>query len=104
MEATKGIRETYQYRVGVSAFYFAIDDGSIQFYDGCAEDPAVVVTTDEETWRDIASGKTTTSAAAASGALTISGDRQTTKCLGRIFSRKEVRAAAKAAITAAHQH
>src|ERR687893_698193 len=52
-EAAKGVSETYQYLVGASAFHFAVDDGSIEVHDGRAEDPSVVVTTDEETWADI---------------------------------------------------
>src|ERR671919_564832 len=70
-EAAKGVRETYQYLVGRPAFHFTVDDGSIQVHDGEAEDPAVVVTTDEETWADVLSGKITTSSAVARGALSI---------------------------------
>src|SRR5215212_7461491 len=29
-EATKGVRETYQYLVGRSAFHFAVDDGAVR--------------------------------------------------------------------------
>src|SRR5918992_5478429 len=57
-EATRGVSETYQYVVGDSHFYFIVDDGSIDARDGRAEDPSVIVTTDEETWEDIAIGKT----------------------------------------------
>src|SRR5918999_252887 len=49
-EAARGVNETYQYLVGRSAFYFTIDDGAIRLRDGRAQDPAVVLTTDEETW------------------------------------------------------
>src|SRR5256885_5755687 len=44
-EAAKGVSETYQYLVGRTAFYFTVDDGSIQLHDGTAEDPAVTLTT-----------------------------------------------------------
>ena len=86
-DAAKGVKETYQYLVGDSAFHFIVDDGVIEVRDGDSEDAVVVVTTDEETWRDIVSGKTTATAAAASGALTVAGDRQARKRLGKIFSR-----------------
>jgi putative sterol carrier protein len=86
-DAAKGVRETYQYLVGGSAFHFTVDDGSIRLDDGPARDPAVVVTTDEETWADIASGKISASSAAAGGALTVTGDRQAVKRLAKIFSR-----------------
>jgi DNA-binding HxlR family transcriptional regulator/putative sterol carrier protein len=89
-EAAKGVSETYQYLVGDSAFHFTVDDGSIDVHDGRAEDPSVVVTTDEETWADIASGKTAASSAAATGALTVAGDPRAVKRLGKIFSRGQM--------------
>jgi DNA-binding HxlR family transcriptional regulator/putative sterol carrier protein len=87
-EATKGVTETYQFLVGDSDFYFTVDDGSIELHDGRAADPAVAWTTDEETWADVAAGKISASAAAASGALTIAGDPQAAKRLRKTFSRK----------------
>ena len=89
-EAAKGITDTYQYVVGDTAFHFIVDDGSIEVRDGRAEDPAVVVTTDEETWADIASGKRRTSAAIARGDLTISGHPHAVKRLRQIFSRRQI--------------
>jgi DNA-binding HxlR family transcriptional regulator/putative sterol carrier protein len=89
-EAAKGVNETYQYLVGDTAFHFTVDDGSIELHDGRAHEPAVVVTTDEPTWADIGSRKTRFSAAAASGALTIAGDRQAAIRMRRIFSRKQL--------------
>jgi DNA-binding HxlR family transcriptional regulator/putative sterol carrier protein len=86
-EAAKGVSETYQYVVGGSAFHFTVDDGSIQVHDGQAKDPAVVLTTDEETWADIVSGEVTGSSAAATGALTVTGDPRAAKRLKKIFSR-----------------
>jgi DNA-binding HxlR family transcriptional regulator/putative sterol carrier protein len=89
-EAAKGVRESYQYRVGGSAFHFRIDDGDVRVHDGEAEDPALIVTTDEDTWAAVVSGRTSTSAATAAGALTIDGDRQAWKRLRRIFGRNEM--------------
>jgi DNA-binding HxlR family transcriptional regulator/putative sterol carrier protein len=102
-EAARGVSETYQYVVGGSAFHFTVDDGSIHLHDGRAEDPAVVLTTDEETWADIASGKVTASSAAAAGALTVDGDPRAAKRLGRIFSANRMRAQAEATISGAPQ-
>jgi DNA-binding HxlR family transcriptional regulator/putative sterol carrier protein len=96
-EAAKGVRETYQYLVGDSAFHFTVDDGSIELHDGRAENPAVTWATDEDTWADIASGMITTSEAAATGALTVAGDPEAAKRLRRIFSRSRMLAQAKAA-------
>ena len=97
-EAAKGVRETYQYLVGRSAFHFTVDDGAIRLHDGEAEDPAVVVTTDEETWADVVSGKITTSSAAATGALSIAGDPQAWNRLRTIFSRNQMLAQAEATV------
>ena len=89
-EAAKGVRESYQYVVGDSAFYFTVDDGSIQLHDGQAHDPAVVLTTDDDTLADIAIGEITGASAAATGALTIAGDPQAAKRLRNIFSLRQI--------------
>jgi DNA-binding HxlR family transcriptional regulator/putative sterol carrier protein len=102
-EAAKGVRETYQYLAGDSAFHFTVDDSSIKLHDGRARDPAVVVTTDEETFADVASGKITASSAVATGALTIAGDPQAVKRLRKIFSRTRILAHAEATIDGAGQ-
>ena len=100
-EAAKGVSETYQFLIGDSAFHFTVDDGSIEVHDGRAEDPAVTLTTDADTWADIMAGRTTESSAASTGALTVAGDRQAAKRLGKIFSRNKVFAQAEAVVTAA---
>jgi DNA-binding HxlR family transcriptional regulator/putative sterol carrier protein len=97
-EAAKGVSESYQYLIGDSAFHFTVDDGSIQLRDGRAQDPAVTLTTDEETWVDIASGKITASSAAAAGALTVAGDAEAAKRLRKIFAREPMFAQAQATI------
>jgi DNA-binding HxlR family transcriptional regulator/putative sterol carrier protein len=100
-EAAKGVTESYQYLVGDSAFHFTVNDGSIQLHDGRAQDPAVTLTTDEKTWADIASGNTTASSAAATGALTVAGDPEAAKRLRKIFARKPMLAQAQATIDSA---
>jgi DNA-binding HxlR family transcriptional regulator/putative sterol carrier protein len=95
-EAASGVSETYQYLVGPSAFHFTVDDGSIRLGDGRARHPAVTLTTDEETWADIVSGKITASSAAATGVLTAAGDPQAAKRLRKIFSRDRLLAQAEA--------
>jgi DNA-binding HxlR family transcriptional regulator/putative sterol carrier protein len=97
-EAARGVSETYQYLVGDSAFHFAVEDGSIELHDGRAEEPAVTLTTDEETWADMASGKITTASAAASGALTVAGDPEAAKRLRKIFARRPMLAQAQATL------
>ena len=95
-EAAKGVSESYQYLVGDSTFYFTVDDGLIQLHDGRAQEPAVTLTTDEETWADIASGKITASSAAATGGLTVAGDPEAAKRLRKIFARGPMLAQAQA--------
>jgi DNA-binding HxlR family transcriptional regulator/putative sterol carrier protein len=95
-EAAKGVSESYQYLVGDSTFHFTIEDGSIQLHDGRSRDPAVTLTTDEDTWADIASGRLTASSAAATGALTIAGDPDAARRLRRIFAREPMLAQARA--------
>lgn len=98
-EAAAGVSETYQFLVGNSAFRFTVDNGSIELCDGRAEDPAVVLTADEETFAEIASGKLAASSALASGALTVAGDEQAKKRLREIFGRTETFTRARAVAT-----
>src|SRR3954469_18566660 len=102
-EAAKGVSETYQYFVGDSAFHFVVEDGSIQLREGQASDPDVVLTTDDETFADIASGQTTGSSATATGAMTVTGDPKAAKRVGKILSRRRVLGQAEAMVRAARQ-
>ncbi len=98
LEAAKGVSETYQYLVGGDAFHFLVDDGSVSLVYGRANEPAVTVATDEQTWAEIASGETTASAAAVAGGLTIAGDRRAIERLTAIFSRSRVFAQTEAVL------
>jgi DNA-binding HxlR family transcriptional regulator/putative sterol carrier protein len=102
-EAARGIAETYQYVVGGTAFHFIVDDGSIQLAYGRAEAPTVTLTADEETFADMASGEIDAASAAASGALTIEGDRGAVKRMAKIFSRSTVLAQAQGVVELARQ-
>ena len=88
--ATEGITESYQYVVGDAIFHFTVDDGTIELHDGPARDPAVTLTTDDETWAGLVTGEITSSSAIASGALVITGDRQAARRLRNIFSRSAI--------------
>ncbi len=95
LEAARGVEETYQYVVGGTPFYFTVDDGTVKLTYGVTADPAVTLTTDEQTWADMASGKHDRfRAAAASGSLTLAGDRGAARRLAKIFSRSTVLAQA----------
>ena len=97
-EAASGVREAYQILVGDAAFHFRVDDGSVELRDGWAQDPAVTLTTDEETWADFVTGKIRFSPATATGALSVAGDPQAVKRLRKIFSRDHMLAQAEATI------
>ena len=93
-DAATGVSETYQYAVGDVAFYLVVDDGAVELHDGRADDAAVVVTTDEETWANVASGSITTSSAISAGTMTVEGDPQAWARLRKIFARKQMLGAA----------
>jgi putative sterol carrier protein len=80
-----------------------VEDGSIQLREGRASDPDVVLTTDDETFADIASGKTTGSSATATGTMTVTGDPQAARRVGKILSRQRVLQRAEAVVRAARQ-
>jgi DNA-binding HxlR family transcriptional regulator/putative sterol carrier protein len=103
-DAAKGVTETYEYHVGGLVFHFAVEDGKIELHQGPAQEPAAVLTTDEETWADLASGNITGSSAAAEGALAITGDPEAARRLRRILSRRIVLAQAEATIGSATEH
>jgi DNA-binding HxlR family transcriptional regulator/putative sterol carrier protein len=95
-EAAKGVRETYQYLVGDAAFHFVVDDGSVELHDGRATDPELVLTTDDDTWLEIMSGRLNAASAIAGGTFTLDGDPQAYERLRRIFSRRHALAHASA--------
>ncbi len=98
-DAAKGVSETYQYIVGTYSFHFIVDDGCVELHDGRAEDAAVTVTTDEETWADIVSGRTTASSAVAAGTLTITGEARARERLRKIFSRRRMLSGVQGVVT-----
>jgi DNA-binding HxlR family transcriptional regulator/putative sterol carrier protein len=102
-DAAKGVSETYQYEIDGSAFYFVVDDGSVQLRYGRSSNPAVTLITDEETWADMASGKITAAIALATGRLTLTGDSEPVRRLAQIFSRSTVLAQAGKIVKAGRQ-
>jgi DNA-binding HxlR family transcriptional regulator/putative sterol carrier protein len=94
--AAAGVREAYQYLVGDTAFYFAVDDGAIELHDGRADEPAVVVTTDEKTWARVVTGSVRAADAMAAGSYRVEGDREAVARMRRIFSRSHMLAQGRA--------
>jgi DNA-binding HxlR family transcriptional regulator/putative sterol carrier protein len=95
-DAAKGLHETYQFAVDDVAFYFKVDDGSIEVHDGQAVEPTVVLTMDEDTWAELAAGRIKYTDAVATGALRVEGDRQAEARFREIFSRRSMIARAEA--------
>lgn len=102
-EATRGLAETYQYEVGRTVFHFVIDDGAIELRYGRTDNAVVTLSTDEETWADMAAGQTSASAAAARGKLTLVGDGDALRRMRQIFSRSKVLAQAEKVVQSAQR-
>jgi DNA-binding HxlR family transcriptional regulator len=74
-EASAGLHETYEFRVGDEHFHIALDDGEVAARSGASpREPAVVVDCDLPTFARIAWGKLTPSQALNSGDARISGE------------------------------
>lgn len=54
-EAARGLKETYEFRIGDEVFYARINDGTIDTGQGHAGDPDLVIVTDSQTFLDLAS-------------------------------------------------
>jgi putative sterol carrier protein len=96
----RAFTKAYGYLVGETAFHFVVADGAVELRH--ADNPAVTITTDDETRADVASGETTATAAAAAGRLTLVGDRAAVRRLATIFSRSTVLAQAGGLVKSAH--
>ena len=97
-EAAREVTETYQYVIGDTVFHITVDDGSVRIVDGYAHDPAVVMTTDENTWARIVAGDLTRSEARATGTFTVEGDPDAYERQRRIFSRARLLERAEAVL------
>jgi DNA-binding HxlR family transcriptional regulator/putative sterol carrier protein len=100
-DAAAGVTETYQYVIGDWAFHLIVDHGEVELRDGRARQSAVCLTTDEDTWAEIASGTTGASSALESGRLAVVGDPEAASRLASIFGREAVLAQAKKTIHSA---
>jgi DNA-binding HxlR family transcriptional regulator/putative sterol carrier protein len=73
-EAARGIRETYEFHIEGAVFHVVVDDGRVEAREGPAEDPAVVSTTDLDTFLALGSPGFTPAEAISSGKLEFEGD------------------------------
>ena len=86
-EAAAGIHETYECRVSDQVIHVRVDDGSIQLVQGAAAKPDLIVTTDYETWRAMASGALSGPEAVAAGRFRFEGEPAAAMHFAQMFRR-----------------
>ncbi len=83
-DAAKGIKETYEFRIGDEVFYARINDGAIETGQGHAGNPDLVIVADPQTWLDLTS-KLPLAQAIASDAVHVEGDLDAVERLAQVF-------------------
>lgn len=83
-ELARGVRETYDLRVGSTAFHARIDDGEIAVEPGPADDPAFVMTTDLVTLLGLGVEQNLEEAVA-SGQVGVEGDYEAARRAVQLF-------------------
>ena len=76
-DLARGVRETYEYRVGDETFHARIDDGTLEIVQGPAAAPDLVFETDPDTFVAIGSGALDPVEAATTGRLRAQGPPET---------------------------
>lgn len=84
-EASRGLKETYEFRIGDEVFYARIDDGVLETGEGHAGSPDLVIVADPQTFRDLTIDLPIVSAIA-SGAIRVEGDIAALERLVRVFN------------------
>ena len=83
-ENAKGIKETYEFRIGEEVFYARIDDGAIETGEGSAGSPDLVIVADPQTFLDLGSNLPLVQAIV-SGMVRLEGDESAVQRLTRVF-------------------
>lgn len=73
-EAAKGVRETYELRIGADVFHIVVNDGSMEARQGTATHPDVILDTDLETFLAIGAHQLSPLEAVVSGKARVEGD------------------------------
>lgn len=87
-EAARGLRETYEFRVGEYVFHVRVNEGLSEPEYGPAWEPDLVVTTDADTFLSLVSGRIEATEAIESGRLEVEGDPDALARAGEIFGLK----------------
>jgi DNA-binding HxlR family transcriptional regulator/putative sterol carrier protein len=85
-EAAAGVHETYEYHIDAELFHARIDDGTIQLAQGPAPRPDLVITSDSDTWKALASRSLSPQKAMMSGKLKLEGDPAALVHVAQIFA------------------
>ena len=83
-EAAKGVKDTYEFRIGDEVFYARIDDGAIETGQGHAGNPDLVIAADLQTFLDLAS-TLPIAQAIASDKIRVEGDLAAVERLAQVF-------------------
>ena len=75
-DAARGVRESYQFCVDGTVMHIDVDDGRVEAHAGPAANPALVSTTDFDTFLELGARTITPAEAVARGRLAVEGDTQ----------------------------
>jgi alkyl sulfatase BDS1-like metallo-beta-lactamase superfamily hydrolase len=70
-------------------FHARVEDGNVESVHGSAWEPALTVTSDRDTFRELASGELSLERAARTHRISVEGDRRALRRFERIFRRPE---------------
>ena len=79
------LEETYEFRIDGETIAVAVSGGAVEVSPGSAGSPAVIVTTDAETFAGLGMGWTTPAEASKAGKLTVEGDRDASVRCAELF-------------------
>jgi DNA-binding HxlR family transcriptional regulator/putative sterol carrier protein len=85
------VRESYEFRIEDEVFHARVEDGHVESVHGPAWEPVLTVTSDRDTFRELASGDISLERAARTHKITVEGDRRALRRFERIFRRPEPR-------------
>lgn len=84
-KASRGVRESYEFRIGGHVFHVDADDGQVEVREGPAPEPAATFTTDFRTFAALGAGQLDPDDAIRSGAVTLEGDPEASVRAGAIL-------------------
>jgi len=85
-EHAKGVRETYEFRIDDTIFFAQVDDSLVHTGLGTATDPAFILTTDSQTFDQIAAGDLDVVEAQEQCLIEVAGDEKALARFLKIFS------------------